>query len=90
MDTEKIESDLPIIKEMVENNLHTEAMARIARITGKAKHELVFNTVAMLQNSQGYIHPTLRTYRDEKFNELMEIIRTQYGEKIGTLLHNAL
>lgn len=90
MNIENIKNELPIIKDMVENNMHTEARERIARIMGKAKHEKIFNTIATLQSSHGYLPITLGRYREENTKEMFNQIEAVYGEEIKTLLQKTL
>lgn len=90
MDIEKIKSELPIIKDMVADNLHTEAIARIAHITGKAKHEQLFNLISSLQSIHGYAPATLLNYRDQNAKVMFEQIEHKHGDEIATSLKGAL
>ena len=90
MNIEKIKNELPIIKDMVEDNMHTEARARIAHIMGMPKQEKIFDTISTLQSSVGYLPLTLKEYRNEVEETMLAQIKAKHGEEIETLLKEAL
>lgn len=74
------------IRELTNENAHTEARLKIADYFGFVKTVEIFTKIQEIQDLEGHLQGYLGMYRDDKTDEMLDVIALEYGANVRDII----
>lgn len=74
------------IRELTNENAHTEARLKIADYFGFVKTVEIFTKIQEIQDLEGHLQGYLGMYRDDKTDEMLNVIALEYGANVRKII----
>ena len=78
------------ISKMTDDNAHGHARIEIAKAFKMSKFEKIFDLINKIHTIEGHIPYNLMQYRDELAEEMLTLLKKEYGEDVFNKIKGAL
>ena len=75
------------VRDLTNENAHTEARIAIADYLGYVKFYNIFTRIQEIEDIEEHLPEGLSSYRDEKTNEMLDVISVEYGMYIRDIIY---
>lgn len=74
------------VRDLTNENAHTGARIAVADYFGYVKLHNIFMKIQEIQDIEGHLPEGLSSYRDEKTNEMLDVISVEYGKYVRKII----